>query len=204
MISNWLGHHHSAVDSPIHRLPAWIKLGSGLGIIVGSVIAPPHWQGWFISAGALLGVATLLSRIPPLFLLRRILLLSPFVLGVAVVNTVQPGARVDGVTLALRSFLCLLTVILVSNTTPFSHILSVLRAIRVPSLLISTLALMHRYLFVLADEAGRMQRARASRTFSNTRTVRWQVLSTVASQLFVRASNRAERIYDAMCARGWK
>jgi energy-coupling factor transporter transmembrane protein EcfT len=23
-------------------------------------------------------------------------------------------------------------------------------------------------------------------------------------QLFVRASERAERIYDAMCARGWK
>jgi len=34
--------------------------------------------------------------------------------------------------------------------------------------------------------------------------MRWHVLSTVASQLFVRASKRAERIYDAMCARGWK
>jgi len=204
MISNWLGHHHSAVESPIHRLPAWIKLGAGLGIIVGSVIAPLHWRGWFISTGVLLGVATLLSRIPLLFLLKRLALLSPFVLGVAVVNTLQPGARVDGATLALRSFLCLWTVILVSNTTPFSHILRVLRAVRVPILLISTLALMHRYLFVLADEAGRMQRARASRTFTNTRTMRWHVLSTVASQLFVRASKRAERIYDAMCARGWK
>ena len=31
-----------------------------------------------------------------------------------------------------------------------------------------------------------------------------QVLATVLGQLFVRASERAERIYDAMCARGWK
>jgi energy-coupling factor transporter transmembrane protein EcfT len=29
-------------------------------------------------------------------------------------------------------------------------------------------------------------------------------LSTVVGQLFVRASERAEHIYDAMCARGWK
>ena len=75
---------------------------------------------------------------------------------------------------------------------------------RVPGLLITTIALMHRYLFVLADEAERMRRARASRTFTRDRRARWQTLSTVVGQLFVRASERAERIYDAMCARGWK
>lgn len=204
MSFNWLGHHHSELDSPIHRLPAWIKLGAGLAIIVGSVTAPLHWRGWFVGVGLLLTVAIALSGVPLPFLLKRLLLLSPFVLGVAVVNTLQPGARVDGAALALRSVLCLLTVLLVSNTTPFSHILRVLRAIRVPVLLITTLALMHRYLFVLVDEAGRMQRARASRTFTDTRTLRWHVLSTIAAQLFVRASKRAERIYDAMCARGWR
>ena len=82
--------------------------------------------------------------------------------------------------------------------------LRVLKAARVPGLLITTLALMHRYLFVLMEEAERMRRARASRTFTRQRGVRWQTLSTVVSQLFVRASERAERIYDAMCARGWK
>jgi cobalt/nickel transport system permease protein len=104
----------------------------------------------------------------------------------------------------MRSFLCLLTVVLVSNTTPFSHVLRVLRSVRVPALLITTLALLHRYLFVLVEEAGRMQRARASRSFAPERSARWKTLATVASQLFVRASERAERIYDAMCARGWK
>jgi energy-coupling factor transporter transmembrane protein EcfT len=43
-----------------------------------------------------------------------------------------------------------------------------------------------------------------SRTFTRRRRVRWQTLATVVGQLFVRASERAERIYDAMCARGWK
>lgn len=49
-----------------------------------------------------------------------------------------------------------------------------------------------------------MGRARASRTFTGRRRWQWPVLATVAGQLFVRASERAERIYAAMCARGLK
>jgi cobalt/nickel transport system permease protein len=49
-----------------------------------------------------------------------------------------------------------------------------------------------------------MRRARASRTFERQRRMRWHLLGTVVGQLFVRASERAERIYAAMCARGWK
>jgi cobalt/nickel transport system permease protein len=71
-------------------------------------------------------------------------------------------------------------------------------------LLVTTIALMHRYLFVLVDESLRMRRARSSRTFSRQHRVRWHVLGTLVGQLFVRASERAERIYAAMCARGWK
>ena len=91
-----------------------------------------------------------------------------------------------------------------SNTTPFTSILRVLKSVRVPGLLITTIALMHRYLFVLADEAERMRRARASRTFTRGRRWQWLALASVVGQLFVRASERAERIYNAMCARGWK
>lgn len=57
-----------------------------------------------------------------------------------------------------RSGICLLTVILVSNTTPFSVVLRVLRRILVPALLITTLALRYRYLFVLGQETQRMSR----------------------------------------------
>jgi cobalt/nickel transport system permease protein len=57
---------------------------------------------------------------------------------------------------------------------------------------------------VLADESERMRRARASRTFTRGRRFQWQTLASVAGLLFVRAAERAERIYAAMCARGWK
>jgi cobalt/nickel transport system permease protein len=204
MIDDWVGHLHSRRDSPVSRLPAVFKLGVGLIIIVGTVLAPPRAVGWYVGAAMFLLSTAVLSRIPPLFLLRRLAWLSPLILGVALVNALQPAARGSWMTVATKSTICLLTIILVSNTTPFSRILRVLKAVRVPGLLITTLALMHRYLFVLVEEAERMRRARASRTFTHRRGARWQTLSTVVGQLFLRASERAERIYDAMCARGWK
>jgi cobalt/nickel transport system permease protein len=204
MIDAWVGHYHGRADNPVGRWPAALKLGSALVIILGTALAPWRWWGWFAAVALLLLLVAWLSRIPARFLLKRLALLSPLVLGVALVNALQPVSRSIWWVVAARSALCLLTVILVSNTTPFGKILRVLQQVRIPALLISTLALMHRYLFVLAEEAERMRRARASRTFSPQRRVHWQALASVLSQLFIRASERAERIYAAMCARGWR
>jgi len=201
---NLIGHHHTQHASAIHRLPAAVKLGLALVVIVGTVLMPAERTAWFAGVAALLAVVVLLSRVSVLFLLKRLLVLSPFVLGVALVNALQPGAGASWRTVALKSALCLLTVIVVSNTTPFSGILRVLKLAHVPGLLVTTIALMHRYLFVLAHETERLRRARASRTFTRGRRFAWHTLATVAGQLFIRASERAERIYDAMCARGWK
>ena len=204
MIDDWVGHYHGRRDSAVSRLPAGLKLGVALGMIVGTVLAPPGAVGWFVTMAVVLAVTVALSRMPVVFLLKRLAWLSPFVLSVALVNAFQPGMRGSGLTVAVKSAICLLTVIVVSNTTPFSGVLRVLREARVPGLLITTIALMYRYLFVLVEEAERMRRARASRTFTRARRARWQALSTVVGQLFVRGSERAERIYDAMCARGWR
>ena len=105
----------------------------------------------------------------------------------------------------MRSTLCVATLVLLAATTPFSEIVRVLRGWRVPSLFLTTLTLMDRYLFVLVEESGRMQTARASRTFARrSRLVRWSASAEMLGQLFVRAVTRAERIYAAMCARGWQ
>lgn len=201
---SWLSHHHGHRASVVHRAPAALKLGLALGIILTTVLIPPPRQNWFVGVTIFLAGVAVLSRLPLLFLGKRLLMLSPFVLGVALVNALAPAARVPWPTVAAKGVICLLTVVLVSNTTPFSRILAVLKMIRVPALLITTIALMHRYLFVLAEESERMRRARASRTFAARRRIEWRSLATVASQLFIRASERAERIYDAMCARGWR
>jgi cobalt/nickel transport system permease protein len=195
---------YSRLDSPVHRVRAGYKSVVALATILTIVVTPRSHPALFIGVAlALLGLAVL-SRVPGWFLIRRLLWLEPLVLGVSALAIFQPdGGRVFAF-LVVRSTLCLGTMILLSATTPFSELLGLMRRVRVPGLLITTLALMYRYLFVLMEEAERMRRARASRSFSASRPQLWGMLGWMLGQLFIRASERAERIYAAMCARGWK
>ena len=194
----------SHLDSPVHRMPAAMKFIGAVALVLTTVLLSASQPlGFALVAVALLAAAAL-SRIPPVFLARRLLLLEPIALGVAALAVFQPdGWRVFAMVL-VRTNLCLLTMILLSNTTSFADILRVLQRLRVPSLLVTTMALMYRYLFVLADEVGRMGRARASRTFLARRRVAWWSQAGIIGQLFIRSTERAERIYAAMCARGWQ
>jgi len=191
---------YSRLDSPIHRLPAAVKLTTALLLLAVMISSPAA----LLPVTLVLLFVAILSQLPTSFVLKRLLLLEPFALGVAFLALFQPnGARVFALLIA-KSTLCLLTMVLLSNTTPFSEILRVLRLARVPSLLITTLALMYRYLFVFVDETERLKRARRCRTFVHRHRFQWHALATVAGQLFIRSTERAERIYAAMCARGWR
>jgi cobalt/nickel transport system permease protein len=192
----------SRLESPIHRAPAPAKIATAAALVL-TCVAVPLGASWvFGVVAAALVVVAWTSRIPAAFILGRLLLLEPLVVGVAALALLQPhGARVV-LSIVLRSTLCLATMILLTNTTPFAELLGTLRRLRLPALLITVLALMYRYLFVLIDEAERMQRARRSRTFSRLRS--WPSLASLVGLLFVRSTERAERIYAAMCARGWR
>jgi cobalt/nickel transport system permease protein len=104
----------------------------------------------------------------------------------------------------IKSTLCLAGMVLLTETTSFSELLGVARRARIPGALRTTLALAYRFLFLLKDESSRMNRARAARRFTKSRRAAWRAASTVAAVLFVRSSERAERVYSAMQARGWK
>ena len=125
MNNHWLDHGQTRLASPVQGWPAAVKLGGGLIIICGTVLLPLSWVAWFLGVAIFLAIIILISRVPIGFLLRRLLVLCPFVLGVALLNALQPAARATFLGIALKSLLCLITVILVSNTTPFSEILQV-------------------------------------------------------------------------------
>lgn len=191
-------------SSAVHRLPAGAKLAAAIACILLVVLLPrTAWWAHAAIAAVLVGVA-LVARAKLRPMLVRLLLLEPFVLGIALLALLRPGGLALFLSMLAKSTLCLATMILLTATTRFSDLLGVLWRIRVPALLVTTLALMHRYLFVLVEELERMQRARRSRTFSAGRSSAWRNSAQVAGQLFVRTSERAERVYLAMCARGWK
>lgn len=194
---------YSGLDSPIHRANATVKLGAALVLVTAIMIFPPRVE--LLGAVAVfLSAVAWFSGLPWKYLLGRVILLEPFVLGVACLALFQPGGWRLFFFLIFKCTLCLLIMVLLAGTTPFSDLLRVFKILRVPALLVTTVALMYRYLFVVLDEAQRMKRARLSRTFEKRRAFEWRTMASVVGQLFIRSSERAERIYAAMCARGWQ
>jgi cobalt/nickel transport system permease protein len=195
---------YSRLVSPIHRLPAGVKLLASLGIVLLCLVLPlsPLWV--FAVPAAVLIAISVLSGVPRLFLLRRMLFFEPLILGIAALNLLRPSGEQIFLAILIRSTLSLFTMILLANTTPFHDLLRVFRRMGIPSLFITVLALMYRYLFVLVDEAERMTRARNSRTFERNKVHLWRSAASVIVQLFLRSSERAEHIFAAMIARGWK
>ena len=203
--------HHlpDAATSPLHRLPAGIKVLGAVILVLCASLLPRSLALWLLVPAAFLVVLTLVSGVARFPLLKRIVVFEPFVLGVALLALFSPAESWAArwmffLFLLARCTLALAAMVLFTAITPFGDVMRVFRQARVPALLVTTLALMHRYVAVLADESGRMRRARESRTFTRRRRFAWRTLSTVIGQLFLRASERADRIYDAMCSRGWR
>jgi len=194
----------SRLDSSIHHLPSSLKLLFSFGIIFTTVIVPVYYQWVFFVFFTILILVSFMSKIPWRFIGGRILFLEPFALGIAVLSLFQHNGFAIFLSILIKSTLCLFTIILFSNTTPFSEILVIFRRIGIPALLIKILALTYRYLFVLIDEAVRLRRARDSRMFVIRRSRIWLSLTSLMGQLFIRSTERSERIYTAMISRGWK
>ena len=188
----------------LQEAPPRLKLLVALLLITFSALLPrrPDWL-YLVPAASLL-VLWPLSAMPLSYIWRRLLVIEIFVLGIALLSLMNPATTPIVLSAMLKSNLCAFTLLLLTWTTPFADILQELRRLRLPGVILTTLTLMYRYLPVLLEESRRMQRARASRTFSRQRRLAWQNLSLIIGQLFVRSAERAERIYLAMCARGWK
>jgi cobalt/nickel transport system permease protein len=195
---------YARLDSPVHRLPPTLKLGIAVALIVSTVIVPISAVWYFVSCVLFLFCVILLGRLPLRFVAVRLLTLEPLVAGVAILSLMQHDGLFILIRILVKANICLLAMVLLSNTTPFSGILDVLRSLRVPPLLVTVLALMYRYVFLLIDQSERMTRARKSRTFIPRRGGRWKLAAGIVGHLFVRSTERAERIYAAMTARGWR
>jgi cobalt/nickel transport system permease protein len=90
------------------------------------------------------------------------------------------------------------------SVVPFDRLLATLRRLYVPAILLAILAFMYRFLFVLWDELDTMRAARRARTFDRAGLVfRWHNAAQMIGMLLIRSLGRSERVYGAMCARGW-
>ena len=175
-------------------------------ITVGMLLPPAHWP----AHGALLCVlfaALSLARVPFGVMVRRLAAFLAFALLFAVSVPLSQGFRggweiAQGVLFrATESFLAGLWLM---SVVPFDRLLATLRRIGVPAILLAILAFMYRFLFVIWNELDTMRSARRARTFDRAGLVfRWRNAAQMIGMLLIRSLGRSERVYGAMCARGW-
>jgi cobalt/nickel transport system permease protein len=93
--------------------------------------------------------------------------------------------------------------IILSSTTKFTMFLKGLECLKVPKVLIMILSFMYRYIFVLIDEAERLERAINMRYFGGYYLRQIKIFANIIGLLFIRAYERGERVYQSMVARGF-
>lgn len=160
-------------------------------------------------------IILILGDIPVQPILKRLLLAAPFVVGIGIFNPLFDSQVfvVGGITLSKGwlSFLsiclkCLLTVsaaLLLIATTGMDRLSNALRMLRIPKLFVLQLLLTYRYISVLMEEVSRVLRAYSMRS-PQQKGIHYKVWGSLTGQLILRTFDRALRVYQAMCLRGFE
>lgn len=203
-------------DSPVHRMPAHVKIAAALCFVVVVVSTPPQAFWAFAWYAVLIGSVAALGRIPPSRMARRMTVELPFVvfalalpfIGRAPTTEVlgfelsEPGLLAAWNILAKATLGVAVSVVLAA-TTRTRDLLDGLARLRVPALLVEIASFMLRYVHVVSDEWRRMSLARASRGFTVRGPRAWPTLARSGGALFIRSYERGERVHLAMIARGY-
>jgi cobalt/nickel transport system permease protein len=212
-------HGHSLYlerSSPIHRLPAEVKVVAAVLFAVAVVATPRERFVAFGGYAVLLLSAMAVARLPAGWVARRALIEVPFVVLAVLLPftggaphvevlgiTVSEHGALSGWNILAKGTLGVLTSILLASTTPVRELLHGLERLHLPPVLVHIAAFMVRYLDVVLDQARRMRIARISR--AHDPRFLWQVSAFARSigSLFIRSFERGERVYLAMVSRGY-
>ena len=207
-------HYHG--HSRVHRAPAHLKLVTLVGFMLVVVATPTGWWPAFAAYGALLGAVVVASRVPPTYLVKRMVVEVPFVLFAVLVPFVAQGPTTEvlGVSLSVpgleaaagllvKATLGVLAALTLASTTEPDDLLRGLQRLRLPDLLVQITGFMIRYLDVVTGELTRMTTAMRSRGCDPRSPRHWPVLARSLGALFIRSYERGERVHLAMLARGY-
>lgn len=159
------------------------------------------WQGLSALGVVVLAVA---MRIPWRRLLGRVGVMLPFVVLIAVGQLGQPDWPLRVGNLMLKAGLSLGIMVVLVASLPRPALLGGLRRLGAPVLVVELLGFWERYLRVLQGEWDRMRLARMARTFRPSRRREFTLAAQSLGLLLVRSYERAERVHQAMRARGYR
>jgi len=156
-----------------------------------------------------------LGNIPFLYIARKIAFIAPLAVLIGVFNPVFDretmmrlgpldisGGWVSFASIILRFCLAVSACLALVAVTGFFEICGAMQALGMPRPLVVQLMFLYRYSFVLIEQTSRAARARSLRSFGR-RGTGIKSYGSLVGHLLLRTLDRAERIYRAMCARGF-
>lgn len=201
----------------VHRLDPRIRIMAALFLCFAAALCQHP-----VIAGTYLVVALVLVRLagipfqllkprllPLAWFLAMIWVFLPLTFSREIVYSLGPvsislsGIRLAGM-ISLKSFAIVLLFTALIATMPMASLGKGLHQIRVPDKLVFLLLMTYRYIYVIRDEYTRLYRAARFRGFVPATSLHsYKTFAYLAGMLFVRASLRARRVYQAMICRGF-
>ena len=212
---------------PLHRMDARAKFVASVAFIVSAALTPEGaWPAYILLCALALSVGVA-SSVGMALVQKRSAVALLFALAAVTVVFTTPGRALIGATIGpwritmtdagltrfvsivLKAWVSVQMAVILTATTAFPALLAAMRSLRLPKVLVGIFGFTYRYMFVIADEAMRLMRARAARSGATEGrgggSLLWRahVTGAMAGSLFLRSLERSERIYAAMVARGY-
>lgn len=203
------------IDTPVHRIDPRAKIITTIVFLV-CVASFGKYEvaallPFFIYPVFMAG----LGRIPFSYVGRQVLAVAPFAVMIGIFNPlldrdvilhvgpfVISGGWLSFASILLRFSLTIGTAIVLIAITSFDGLCLGLQRLAAPKVLTVQMLFLYRYIFVLGDEAMRLVRARALRSFGK-KGMGLRSYGSIVGHLLIRTLERARRIHLAMCCRGF-
>lgn len=205
----------SYLDTPIHRLDPRAKVITTFLFLIAVVSFDKYTVSALIPFLIYPVVLMSIGNIPLQSLVKKIVLVAPFAVFIGIFNPLLDrdimitfghvgisGGWVSFTSIMIRFFLTVGAALVLIAVTGFNAVCMALEKLGTPQIFVIQLMFIYRYLFVLVDEAIRLNRARALRTF-NKRGTGIKVFGHMIGHLLLRTLDRAQRIHLAMNCRGF-
>ncbi len=206
----------SSQQTAVHQLDPRAKLLTTLVFIVTVVSFGKYEISSLIPFFIYPVVLCAIGNIPPAFLIKKLVVVSPFAILLGIFNPLLDrdilirlagldisGGWVSFASILIRFVLTVGVALTLIAVTGFNAVCMALEKLKVPKIFVVQLLFLHRYMFVLVDEASRIFRARSLRSFGGEGSG-IKSFGSIVGQLLLRTIDRAQRIYLAMSCRGFE
>ena len=201
-------------DTFIHRLHPLIKFLTTIAYLI-TVISYDRYEITGMLPLIIYPILIFeLGELPVKPILKRALIATPFVIGVGILNPLfdRQVISVAGIvfargwvtfaSIAIKSGLTITAALILIAATGMDKLASALRMLKIPRIFVLQLLLTYRYIWVLLEEVVKTINAYSLRA-PQRKGIHNKAWGSLIGQLLIRTLDRAERVYRAMCLRGF-